>query len=345
MKRISLYGGNIEIEAFTDPGEKHEYKFSKCSYPGYPHKAGEKIPAIPGVTTALGVINKPALISWAANMTAIELLKKGSVSAIFSFDRIKKNLVGIEDSQSLNKAMEFIQQSDPEFYGAPLAVKISDLNLARSFHTRYKVAAGERGTDAHQMIENLIKDLSPRTTEGFDRLLDSREVRFNPHVNSMRLWCRNNPHWEILASETVIFSVGLFFCGTLDLKLKALRYMEHPHADGNKNDLKPIQIQPDDEMIVDFKTSGGIWPDMRLQVSAYAAADAEEKEITTGKPAKGAHRAILHLQKDGKPAQLYNYGPEDYSPESYGAEDFSAFLSCLGLHKWIRKNGWNAKEK
>lgn len=75
-----------------------------------------------GVTTVLGVIAKPALVGWAAKMTA---------------EWIRKNCVNAGD--------EYI-------------VKELELQEAVKAHTKKKEAGGTKGTDVHSLVEGYIKN-------------------------------------------------------------------------------------------------------------------------------------------------------------------------------------------
>jgi len=310
MKRVSLYNNQVEI-LFDEA--RHRYSMGE-NLMGF--MVGAQLLSIPSVTGALGVINKPALIQWAANMTVADLLNKTGRA--------------ITDTKSLNEFMAEQQQINRGFHDAPyLHFSLADLNDSRSFHKRRKDEAAEKGKDAHALLsEMLIPFIGKTTGEFYQNCFDTMSlIVLSKSVLSFIVWCKNNPDFKIVGSEQIVFSL-IGYAGMYDLTLQAL--CDLPGAGGYVGG-----IPKDTQIVVDFKTGNGIYEDMRLQISAYAACIFEEKKTA-------CHRALLHLQKDGSEAKFYNYGAEDYEK---GAPDFGAFLNCLGLHNWIRANGWNQGSK
>lgn len=73
--------------------------------------------------------------------------------------------------------------------------------------------------------------------------------------------------------------------------------------------------------VADHKSSSGIWPEYRLQLSAYAQAYAEE----TGQEAE--QRVCLRFGKDGAFETAVYSGPDDL-------RDWQGFRSALTLYDW-----------
>ena len=124
-----------------------------------------------GVTTILGVIAKPALIQWSANLAAAEAFKTGTVeglkAAIEAYDKIDT-----EAARELDKAF-------PAW------------KAARTTHTKRKTAAADIGTKAHKWIEEYVKASIAN---------DFYSILLSP-VNEFRLLEKLEP----LSSEVVAF--------------------------------------------------------------------------------------------------------------------------------------------
>lgn len=135
-----------------------------------------------GVTTILGVIAKPMLIGWAANMACDYIENKWKSSEVTS----------VEATQ----LFEWIKE-------------------ARTAHTKKKVDAGSKGKEVHAIIENLIK-IAIYQTKGVIQLEDvSGAVRLNDQVRHFVAWATENKV-KFIASEEKVFSRELFVGGTID---------------------------------------------------------------------------------------------------------------------------------
>lgn len=132
-----------------------------------------------GVTTILGVLNKPALVSWAARM-AVEYIKTE---------------VGItKDSSPIND------------YVVPFHV----LEEAQTAYAKKRDDAAEKGTDVHSQVElwvlKCIQDC------GGDPVAPSPSEAIQKFVN----WAQLN-QVKFLATEQKLFSKSLWIAGTADL--------------------------------------------------------------------------------------------------------------------------------
>lgn len=135
VKRFSLYGGTVEL-LFNDKG--HRYIVNGI----------EKI----GVTTALSIINKPALIQWAVNEAVTYL--KSELKAGQGYDELELNNL---------------------------------LETAKKAHRVRKQNAADFGTIAHKWIERYIKGENPeppvnntlrKATEVFLKWVKDNNVEF-----------------------------------------------------------------------------------------------------------------------------------------------------------------------
>src|SRR3990167_5649676 len=102
---------------FTFNKEKHEYLLD-----GKP---------LTGVTSVIGVLGKPQLIQWAANM-AVDYVKTSKVWQLVP-DTPRKIMIGDKELETL-------------------------LEEARTAHRKKKEAAGTHGTDSHKLVEDWIKE-------------------------------------------------------------------------------------------------------------------------------------------------------------------------------------------
>ena len=129
-----------------------------------------------GITTVLGVIAKPFLITWAANM-AVD----------FICDHIKELVTGTKDEQD------------------------AILKEAKSAHRKKKEEAGNLGTDVHAVIEAKIKEAIERN----DGVIGGHDVNEEPQVSHFIDWAMANDV-KFLESEKHIYSEKLWLGGVCD---------------------------------------------------------------------------------------------------------------------------------
>lgn len=132
-----------------------------------------------GVTTILGVIAKPALIGWAANMAV---------------DHV------IENSAS--------EKTDD---GLRYQVIESVLADARKAHTKKKEAAGTKGTDTHALVEEYVKSC---IEIGHLAVLTDEQDKSDALVKFAGWALENNV--KFLASEKRVYSEEYWTAGTAD---------------------------------------------------------------------------------------------------------------------------------
>lgn len=167
---------------------------------------GEKVQ---GVTTALQIIAKPALIYWAAKMGA---------------EYVEQNLV---PGKSYDE------------------VEISELakNVANA-HRQKKDTAADTGTMIHQWIQDFIEGKNPSmpVNEGMQRAVKS----------FLDWWIKEDI--KVIQTEARLCSPTLKLAGTADL----------------------VCLHNGKLTIMDWKTGSGIYPEMFLQMGAYALMYEEE---------------------------------------------------------------------
>lgn len=209
---------------------------------------------VPGVTTILQCINKPAIMPWAIGITRDYWL-----SAIES---------GRTDYKAIYK---------------------------ESWTANKRIAkdAADIGSNIHEYAEAYFKKLSlPKLSsdsaklgaEAFHKWLDAHKVK-------------------ILASERRLYSQEYNYAGTCDFVAE---------VDGVLG-------------VGDFKTSSGIYPEMRFQTAAYQHALQEEKGI------KFPVRWIVRFDKKTGEFEAKNF---------YDFElDFAGFNAALTLHRTLQAIG------
>ena len=134
-----------------------------------------------GVTTVLGVLAKPALIGWAANMTA---------------SWIRENCT--RDDSGIWEVSE------------------DSLLEAVKAHTKKKEAAGEKGTDLHSQVEGFIKScLELNHGDPHNMGWPVEEKMLGEFVE----WAVVN-NIKFLASEKQVYSKDWFCAGTFDFSFE-----------------------------------------------------------------------------------------------------------------------------
>lgn len=157
----------------------------------------------PSVTTIIGVLDKPALVGWAAN-----------------------------------KAIDYILEHRNDMDGAHF------WDNARKAWRDAASKAADHGTAVHALAEEWIKGGTP--------LPDTDEHA--RAFEALQAWAERE-RLAFTEAETEVFSTAWGYAGKLDAIA----------TDGMGR-----------RVLVDFKTSSGIWPEYKVQVSAYKAAYEEQ---------------------------------------------------------------------
>ena len=135
-----------------------------------------------GVTTVLGVIAKPALIQWAADMACEYVANKF-------------------------KEIQFPVATDDE-------IRVW-LEEARTAHTKKKEDAGTKGTDVHALVEEYIKTCIEK--DGLP--IVEAKTGEDPMFYKFRKWAIDNGV-RFLASEKKVYSESWFVAGTFDFSFE-----------------------------------------------------------------------------------------------------------------------------
>lgn len=238
METTELYGGAVKLVF-----EPRKHLYTVDSMP------------VDGVTSALGVINKPALVPWAVKMTLERVgraLKPGVALDEIQIGRI------LEDG--------------------------------RRAHREKTTDAAAIGTMVHAYAETALGGGEP------DLPVNAEAANA---VSAFDAWRVQHAVKPIIV-ERKVYSRAHNYAGIVDMVAE---------IDGRLT-------------VADFKTSSGLYSEMRYQVSAYKAALVEEGIV----PADAARAVIRFDKKDGS----FAFHP---LPDDDDAADLRAFLAALELHR------------
>ena len=124
--------------------------------------------------------------------------------------------------------------------------------------------AASIGTIGHYLIECHLKKQTPKLDDYSKNDIDKAETAFLAYLDFEK-----NHHLKVLGSEIQLVSEKYGYGGTIDC---------YAELDGKT-------------ALIDFKTSNGVWPEMRCQVAAYAELLREH-----GKEVDECH--LLRIDKD-----------------------------------------------
>lgn len=167
-----------------------------------------------------------------------------------------------------------------------------DIEEAAKEPKRIKETAADIGTQIHDWIDQWIQGKEPA-------IPDDEKVR-----NGITAFLRFQKENQIKFVETnrVVYSKKHGFAGFLDA----------------------IGKVKDKLVLIDFKSSNGIYPEYALQTAGYQIAYEEETKK------KIDHRMIIRFGKETGAFEFKEFKDND--------EDKKAFLGCLEVCKWQKKN-------
>lgn len=188
---------------------------------------------VPSVTHVLGLIAKPALVNWAAKMEREACIQAAADLYI--------------DLQKLPKPLTTAS------YVATLDGRIGK----QKAHKREMEKAAEIGTLAHRRVEWTVRKAMGQPVGPEPPLTDASLWAFMAWED----WWRDTTLRPLHAEQTV-FSVEHRYAGTMDL----LAVCERPLTVGG------VTFAVGDQLILDWKTSKGIYAESFLQNVAYQQA-------------------------------------------------------------------------
>jgi hypothetical protein len=172
------------------------------------------------------------------------------------------------------------------------------IEVARKRPDEVRDTAANFGTAAHIAIDNYLAGLP----------YDSTSPEIEIVMENFREW-QNESGFEIQMAEQVVYSEEHRYAGTFDA----------------------IGTRGDDLIVFDWKTSNGAYPEMGLQVAAYARAFTEMYKLPI------SEAWIIRISKD----------PPTTTPafEALQVADidksFQSFLHALGLWRGMKQPQWN----
>lgn len=176
-----------------------------------------------------------------------------------------------------------------------LAIENILKDAGRQHHIK-KEEAATAGTLVHEWAERWIKD--------FHKPKRPQNLQLRNGASAFLKWVKEHDV-KFLHSEKKIYSRKYKYAGTAD----AIGYI------GGKLSL------------IDFKTSGAIWDEYRLQVAGYLFADKEEREYSGVKETDYDAAWIARFDKDTGEFEAR------YIPFSEVKQDFQGFLGALAVKK------------
>jgi len=337
--RYHLYGGLEQLDFFERLGRRtHVYM------------RGDE--PVPGVTTALNVLSKPALIWWAVGMAcdygyghASLLEAKPATVHIGRKDKYPRiRDAGFElkfrpDPKAAGRVIVSVPELDVtakfkeawyDALTAPVDIRLLLLlENGRVEHSKFKRAAANIGTVAHHWIKLYVKDAIRNGGRGRPHgesadiwpILSVEYPDFpdwdqaHNAVNGFESWAaRHDILW--LSSERVVYSREHGFCGTLDLEAV---------IDGKLT-------------LGDLKTSNAIYPEMALQIAGYTLPREEEADYLYSRghasledPLRYDRWLILRLSKEAE-GDTPLFEARDLGGRDEYAANREAFLHALGLY-------------
>lgn len=202
----------------------------------YYHVQDGKAYLVHGVTNVLDIIDKPALVQWAANQT-IEYIKEKSPYRKF---------------KSGDTVYTFITQEELEAL----------LNQARFNYRNTSKIALDIGKIAHSWLEVYIKCIIENVEK--PTTLPDNEKSINC-INAFLDWAKKHS-FKPISSERKVFSKEFSYCGTYDCDA----YIT------SCGDEKCCPFTGTILVLVDFKSSKAIYDEYKIQTAAYLKAKQEE---------------------------------------------------------------------
>ncbi|CAM5363044.1 hypothetical protein GCM10010329_85030 [Streptomyces spiroverticillatus] len=181
------------------------------------------------------------------------------------------------------------------------------VDYLRHAHSRYTKLRAGIGSDAHDLFERMIRG------EAIGRVhpdLEPYRAGFAEFLDAVRP--------ELVSAEDIAWSDEHQYAGSFDAILR-VRLSEDGTPDHENGEWHTL--------IVDWKTSKSAYPDVALQMSAYANADRMISPDGTSEPMPeldGA--AVLHITPEGW----------TFKPVRVDREVFDVFLTLRRIFEWDR---------
>ena len=203
----------------------------------------------------------------------------------------KPALVGWAERMGIEACIDFIR-SNPKFDGEDIEQYLIHMQSeTKGASRRTRDTAAEFGTGLHEIIQGVLSGAMPATIPS----------EYTDVVGNFVTWYQQSGLGNIAFSELPVYSRKYRYGGTVD----AIGYVA-----GNQS------------VIIDWKTSNGLYPEIALQLAAYGYAYAEMNNL----PFDSLRLIAVRLGKDR---------PDFETKEVYNsAESLQGFLGAMAIHKW-----------
>lgn len=200
------------------------------------------------------------------------------------------------DSLVRDTIAKFREQTGAELRADILLDQLPMLMVqAEGASRRKKEDAADIGTETHALIEQYLDGGKPNIPVHLDQVMD----------NFKAFW--DNSNLEIVEAEYMVYSATHGYGGTIDFIAR--------------------NILTGQRVILDWKTSNGLYKETTLQLAAYGAADAEMRR-GPGEKLWDMGLMAVRLGKD--------YAAFEVKEVTNPAEAFAGFVACMGIRQWIK---------
>lgn len=159
---------------------------------------------------------------------------------------------------------------------------------------RKKEDAADIGTETHGIIESILDGGSPDVPDNLVQVVD----------NFRTFWDTSN--LEIIDAEVMVYSAYYDYAGTIDFIAQ--------------------NVVTGQRVILDWKTSNGLYKETTLQLAAYGQADAEMRG-----------NVVEHFDMDLIAVRLgKDYPAFEIKQVTNPGEAFAGFRACQGIRQWIK---------
>jgi hypothetical protein len=255
------------------------------------------------VTTALSVISKPALVGWAAKKTAEAAVEHAESLPIRVKDDVSKLLDHLSNRHGvvpLERRLLGLLEAHTRAHNGEInwkhgTIGQDTLRLLKSHHRASKDDAADLGSILHGAFETIAGGYGvPDLPEGAQ-----------PYIEGFQLfWETVKP--EPIRLESTIYNQEHGYAGTADL----------------------FAVIDGEICVADYKTGSSIWPEVALQLAAYANGEFI-----------GSYRGQAEVQEpvpDAKKAYAIRIAPHSFNmvPVEIGRAVYESFVSALALWRW-----------
>lgn len=250
-------------------------------------------------------------------------------------------LIGIKDKSTalVSWATELCADHLISILDSGKKISEADVLEAQVLHTKKKEEASDIGTKIHDWCEHYIKAKLKEKGYSIPDMPEETSVQIG--INAFLDWEKEH-NVKFISSERIVYSKKYDYLGKMDIEAK---------VDGKV-------------CLVDLKSSSGLYNTVRLQTSAYARADEEERKkkvyegrwaIRLAKETEEEYDARMEKKnakriKNGKePVDYGEYKVFEamYLDDTKGMieDDFEAFLSAMTLHRWDKRTDFFYNKK